>query len=218
MIRVFVVDDHEIVRHGIVDLIEREPDLDVVGESDSVRRTYGRVMATRPDVVLLDVRLPDGDGIELCRTILSEDPRIRCIMLTAYDDDEASAVAVLAGASAYLLKSIRSHSLLKDIRRVAAGETLLSTRVTRRLIDSLDDIAAADMVRPDLTMRERQVLGLIVDGLTNRQIGEHLGLTEKTIKNYVSSLLAKLGMQHRTQAAVYGATHHGDHQPHTTHW
>lgn len=217
MIRVFVVDDHEIVRRGIVDLIEREPDLDVVGESDSVLRTSGRVMATRPDVVVLDVRLPDGDGIELCRTIRSEDPSIRCIMLTAYDDDEASAFAVLAGASAYLLKSIRSRTLIECIRRVAAGEKLLSTRVTRRLIDSLNDVASADTVRPDLTMRERQVLELIVDGLTNRQIGEHLGLTEKTIKNYVSSLLAKLGMQHRTQAAVYGATHNGGHQAHTTH-
>ncbi len=211
MIRVFLVDDHEIVRRGIADLINREPDLEVVGESDSAQRTLGRVTATRPNVVVLDVRLPDGNGIDLCRSIRSSHPDTRCIMLTAYDDDEASLSAVLAGASGYVLKNIRSQNLVDSIRRVAGGESLLSTVVTSRVLTSLSDTVQADTAEPELTLREGQVLQLIADGLTNRQIGDRLGLAEKTVKNYVSGLLAKLGMKRRTQAAVYGATHHDKH-------
>ena len=208
MTRVFLVDDHEIVRRGIADLINREPDLDVVGESGTARRTVMRVTATLPDVVVLDVRLPDGNGIDVCRTIRSQHPDIRCIMLTAYDDDKASVAAVLAGASGYVLKSIRGQNLVDSIRRVARGESLLSTAVTTGVRSSLNNMVSVDENEPDLTLRESQVLRLIADGCTNREIGEQLSLAEKTVKNYVSGLLSKLGMEHRTQAAVYATLHH----------
>jgi DNA-binding NarL/FixJ family response regulator len=204
MIRVFLVDDHEIVRRGIADLIGAQADLEVVGESPTVARTVGRVGATRPDVVVLDVRLPDGNGIDLCRQIRSANPDIRCIILTAYDDDEASRAAVLAGASAYVLKDIRGQNLIESIRRVAGGATLLRQDVSRRVIADLTRIE--ESMTPELSLRERQVLDLIAEGLTNRQIGERLELAEKTVKNYVSGLLAKLGMERRTQAAVFGAS------------
>lgn len=201
MTRVFLVDDHEIVRRGIADLIDAERDLEVVGESGTVRGTVAKVELTNPDVVVLDVRLPDGDGIELCRAIRSARPDIRCVMLTAYDDDEASRSSVLAGASGYVLKDIRARGLVDGIRRVAAGGTLMSPRVSESVAESF---SAAHPDDPELTLRERQVLDLITEGLTNRQIGDRLGLAEKTVKNYVSGLLAKLGMERRTQAAVYG--------------
>ncbi|HTL42652.1 MAG TPA: response regulator transcription factor [Pseudolysinimonas sp.] len=204
MTTVFLVDDHEIVRRGIADLINAERDLDVVGESATVAQTLARVSATNPDVVVLDVRLPDGSGIDLCRTIRSAHPDIRCLMLTAYDDDEASYAAVLAGASGYVLKDIRGQKLLEGIRRVAKGESLLTRGISDRVVASIEATTATDDA-PDLTLRERQVLQLIAEGLTNRQIGERLELAEKTVKNYVSGLLAKLGMERRTQAAVYGA-------------
>lgn len=204
MIRVFLVDDHEIVRRGIADLIDAERDLEVVGESGTVRGTLAKIELTNPHVVVLDVRLPDGDGIELCRAVRSARPDIRCIMLTAYDDDEASRSAVLAGASGYVLKDIRARGLVEGVRKVAAGGTLLSTRVSESVAKSFTASYPEDT---DLTMRERQVLDLITEGLTNRQIGERLGLAEKTVKNYVSGLLAKLGMERRTQAAVYGLEH-----------
>ena len=203
MIRVFLVDDHEIVRRGVAELINNENDLEVVGESPTVARTLGRVLATQPHVVVLDVRLPDGNGIDLCREIRSADPEMRCIILTAYDDDEASRSAVLAGASAYVLKDIRGQNLVESIRRVAGGATLLRPDVTRQVIADLTRVDAS--ITPDLSLRERQVLDLIAEGLTNRQIGERLELAEKTVKNYVSGLLAKLGMERRTQAAVFGA-------------
>lgn len=206
MTTVFLVDDHEIVRRGIADLINAERDLEVVGESASVERTLGRVEATRPDIVVLDVRLPDGSGIDLCRQIRSQLPETKCIMLTAYDDDHASYAAVLAGASGYVLKDIRGQRLLEGIRLVASGRSLLRTDVAQRVVQQLTEPAEPE---PDLSLRERQVLGLIADGLTNRQIGERLDLAEKTVKNYVSGLLAKLGMERRTQAAVYGAKTHG---------
>ncbi|CAN5469702.1 response regulator transcription factor [soil metagenome] len=205
MTRVFLVDDHEIVRRGVADLIDAERDLEVVGEAGAVAPALGRVGATRPDVVVLDVRLPDGSGIDLCRAILSKYPDMRCIMLTAYDDDEASFSAVLAGASGYVLKDIRGQNLVESIRRVARGESLIRKGIGARVVQTLS-VPAAGSTAPDLTLRERQVLELIVDGLTNRQIGERLDLAEKTVKNYVSGLLAKLGMVRRTQAAVYGAT------------
>ena len=204
MTRVFLVDDHEIVRRGIADLIDAERDLQVVGESGQVRGTLAKIEVTKPDVVVLDVRLPDGDGIELCRAIRSALPHIRCLMLTAYDDDEASRSAVLAGASGYVLKDIRARGLVDGVRTVAAGGSLLSARVSERVAESF---AAPRGDEPELTLRERQVLELITEGLTNRQIGDRLGLAEKTVKNYVSGLLAKLGMERRTQAAVYGLEH-----------
>ena len=210
MTRVFLVDDHEIVRRGLVELIDGERDLEVVGESGTIRGTLARIAATRPDVAVLDVRLPDGNGIDLCRVIRSEYPELHCLILTAYDDDQASYAAVIAGASGYVLKDIRGQGLIDGIRRVARGESLISRTITNRVVASLRppdaDVGTPDP-HPDLTLRERQILDLIADGLTNRQIGERLDLAEKTIKNYVSGLLAKLGMERRTQAAVYRTQH-----------
>ncbi|WP_395638356.1 response regulator [Pseudolysinimonas sp.] len=205
MTRVFLVDDHEIVRRGIAELIDRESDLEVVGEAGTVREAMGRIDATHPDVVVLDVRLPDGSGVDLCRAIRSAHPDLPCLMLTAYDDDEASVAAVLAGAAGYVLKDIRGQSLVAGIRKVAAGGTLISAAVSDRVRAGVTKPVVRGEDAPDLTLRERQVLELIADGLTNRQIGERLGLAEKTVKNYVSELLAKLGMERRTQAAVYAA-------------
>jgi DNA-binding NarL/FixJ family response regulator len=207
--RVFLVDDHEIVRRGIADLIDAESDLEVVGEASTAQQALGRVAATLPDIVVLDVRLPDGSGVDVCRNILSAHPEMRCLMLTAYDDDQASYAAVLAGASGYVLKDIRGQKLVEGIRAVAAGRSLITRAVSDKVVSALttstgaSSASASDL--PELTLRERQVLGLIADGLTNRQIGERLELAEKTVKNYVSGLLAKLGMERRTQAAVYGA-------------
>ncbi len=198
----FLVDDHEIVRRGVADLINAETDLDVVGEASTRRQALGRVAATLPDVAVLDVRLPDGSGIDLCRDIRSAHPTVACLMLTAYDDTEASYTAVLAGAAGYVLKDIRGHGLLDSIRRVARGEILVDRTVSRRIVETAT--VERSTVVP-LSMREQQVLELIAQGLTNRQIGEQLELAEKTVKNYVSGLLAKLGMERRTQAAVYGS-------------
>jgi len=205
--RVFLVDDHEIVRRGIAEIIDAERDLEVVGEASTAQQAIGRVAAILPDIVVLDVRLPDGSGIDVCRSILSAHPEMRCLMLTAYDDDQASYAAVLAGASGYVLKDIRGQKLVEGIRAVAAGRTLITRAVSDKVVSTLTASAASSSAPdvPELTLRERQVLGLIADGLTNRQIGERLDLAEKTVKNYVSGLLAKLGMERRTQAAVYGA-------------
>jgi two-component system response regulator DevR len=204
MIRVFLVDDHEVVRRGIADMINAEPDLEVVGEASTARQAVARVAATVPDVAVLDVRLPDGSGIDVCRTIRSANPEVQCLMLTAYDDDEASYSAVLAGAAGYVLKDIRGQHLVESIRRVARGESLVQKAVTRKVVTELTG-TTTDSPASNLTTRERQVLELIAEGLTNRQIGDQLDLAEKTVKNYVSGLLAKLGMARRTQAAVYGA-------------
>ena len=202
MKRVFLVDDHEIVRRGVADLLNAEADLTVVGEASTVKQALSRIAATTPDVAVLDVRLPDGSGIDLCRDIRSAHPDVACLMLTAYDDDEASYTAVLAGAAGYVLKDIRGQGLLESIRRVANGEILVDPAVTKRVVARATTGADA---AADLSLRERQVLDQIAAGLTNRQIAEHLGLAEKTVKNYVSGLLAKLGMERRTQAAVYRA-------------
>jgi two-component system, NarL family, response regulator DevR len=209
--RVFLVDDHEIVRRGIADIIDAEPDLEVVGEAGNVKQGLGRISATMPDVAVLDVRLPDGSGIDLCRAVRSAHPEIACIMLTGYDDDEASYSAVLAGASGYVLKDIRGQKLIEGIRLVAAGGSLIAKGVPERVVAAISS-APSQLPGHDagLTLRERQVLELIAAGLTNRQIGERLELAEKTVKNYVSGLLAKLGMERRTQAAVYGAQHAED--------
>ena len=200
MIRVFLVDDHEIVRRGVAELINAEADLEVVGEAGTARSAIGRIAATLPDVAVLDVRLPDGSGIEVCRSIRSAHPSVHCLMLTAYDDDEASYMAVLAGASGYVLKDIRGQSLLSSIRRAALGEAMVNPGVAKTVATRVHE-----SLEPALSQREQQILLLITEGMTNRQIGEQLDLAEKTVKNYVSSLFAKLGIQRRTQAAVYGA-------------
>jgi two-component system response regulator DevR len=203
MTRVFLLDDHEIVRRGIADLINLETDLDVVGEAATARQAVARVAATLPDVAVLDVQLPDGSGIDVCRAIRSAHPSVRCLMLTAFDDRDAINAAVLAGASGYVLKNIRGQGLIESIRCVARGETLISAAVSRGVVTHLTERHSDP--RADLTTREIQVLDLIAEGMTNRQIGEQLELAEKTVKNYVSGLLAKLGMERRTQAAVFGA-------------
>lgn len=202
MIRIFLVDDHEIVRRGVADLINADSDLEVVGEASTAKQALARIAATLPDVAVLDVRLPDGNGVDLCREVRSAHPEVAVLMLTAYDDDEASYTAVLAGAAGYVLKDVRGQGLLASIRRVAAGENLIASAVSQRIVE-----VATTRHDPavELSLRERQVLELIAAGLTNRQIGERLELAEKTVKNYVSGLLAKLGMERRTQAAVYGA-------------
>ena len=204
-VRVFLLDDHEIVRRGIADLLHAEPGITVVGEAGTAAEALRRIPATRPDVAVLDARLPDGSGIDVCREIRSAEPQIRCLILTSYDDNDALFAAVMAGASGYLLKEIRGSSLVDAVRQVAAGNSLLDPAVTEQLLTRLREGAPQDARLASLSEREREVLTLITDGLTNREIGEHLHLSEKTVKNYVSGLFAKLGMQRRTQAAVYGA-------------
>ncbi|MCW2524025.1 MAG: DNA-binding response regulator [Frankiales bacterium] len=204
-IRVFLLDDHEIVRRGIADLLQAEADILVVGEAGSAAEALRRIPAAAPHVAVLDARLPDGSGIEVCREIRASQPEIRCLILTSYDDNDAIFAAVMAGAAGYLLKEVRGSYLVDAIRQVADGKSLMDPAVTGRLLSRLRDGAPQDQRLSSLTQREREVLGLIADGLTNREIGERLFLAEKTIKNYVSGLLAKLGMQRRTQAAVYGA-------------
>ncbi len=206
MTRVFLLDDHEIVRRGIADLIDAESDLEVVGEAGTAAQTLGRIAAVRPDVAVLDVHLPDGSGIDVCREVRSAHPDVACLILTAFDDDKASYAAVLAGASGYVLKDIRGQGLIESIRTVARGGSLVDRAMTERVVSHIQEQKPATP-EVDLTLRERQVLGLIAEGLTNRQIGERLELAEKTVKNYVSGLLMKLGMERRTQAAVYGANH-----------
>jgi two-component system response regulator DevR len=204
-IRVFLLDDHEIVRRGIADLLGAEPDMEVVGEAGTAVEAIARVAATRPGVAVLDARLPAGSGIDVCREIRSHNPDVQCIILTSYDDDEALFAAVMAGAAGYILKEIRGSSLVDGIRKVASGQSLMDPKVTGRLLTRLRDGEPRDKRADVLTDRERDILGLIADGLTNRQIGQQLHLAEKTVKNYVSTLLGKLGMQRRTQAAVFGA-------------
>jgi len=201
-IRVFLLDDHEIVRRGIADLLAAEADITVIGEAGSAAEAMARIPAARPDVAVLDARLPDGSGIDVCRDIRSAMPEVRCLILTSYDDNDAIFAAVMAGAAGYLLKEVRGSSLVDGIRQVAAGKSLLDPSVTERLLTRLREGEPTDERLISLTDREREVLALIADGLTNRQIGERLFLAEKTVKNYVSGLLAKLGMQRRTQAAV----------------
>jgi two-component system response regulator DevR len=203
VIRVFLVDDHEIVRRGVAELLEREGDLEVVGEAGTVAQGLARISATNPDVALLDMRLPDGDGIDLCREVRSRHPEIHCLILTAHDDEEAAMASVLAGASGYVLKNIRGSALVDDIRAVASGRALNNASITENVATRASNPEHDDPRFGSLSLRERQVLALIADGLTNRQIGDRLDLAEKTVKNYVSGLLSKLGFERRTQAAVY---------------
>ncbi len=206
-IRVFLLDDHEIVRRGLRDLLEANPGFEVVGESGLAAEAARRIPALRPDVAVFDVRLPDGSGIEACRQVRSVDPTIACLILTSYDDDDAMAAAVLAGASGFLLKDVRGNGLVEAVERVAGGENLLDTARAHRLRARWADGQEKDPRLRSLTPQERRVLDHVAAGETNRQIGEAMSLAEKTVKNYVTSVLAKLGMERRTQAAVYVAVH-----------
>jgi DNA-binding NarL/FixJ family response regulator len=203
-IRVFLLDDHEIVRRGLRELLEAEDDLEVVGEAGTAEEAYRRIPATEPDVAILDVRLPDGDGIEVCRDIRSKHPGIACLMLTSFAEDEALFSAIMAGAAGYALKQIRGTDLLDRVRRVGRGESLVDPSLAERALERLRRPAPPDELA-GLTDQERRILDLITEGLTNRQIGERLFLAEKTVKNYVSNLLSKLGMSRRTEAAAYAA-------------
>jgi DNA-binding NarL/FixJ family response regulator len=205
VIRVFLVDDHEIVRRGIRELLETEDDLEVVGEAGTVEEAVHRGLVCSPDVALLDVQLPDGTGVEVCRELRSARPELRCVMLTSFADDEAMMDSVVAGASGYLLKQVRGADIVDAVRRVGAGESLLDPTVTARVVERLRRGPDEDDRLKRLTGQERKILNLLADGLTNRQIGEELFLAEKTVKNYVSNLLAKMGMSRRTEAAVYAA-------------
>jgi two-component system response regulator DevR len=201
-VTVFLLDDHEVVRRGVADLIEAEPDLTVVGEAGTAAEALARVPAVRPDVAILDVRLPDGDGVTVCRELRSQLPDLRCLMLTSFADDDALFDAIMAGASGYVLKQIRGTDLVGAVRTVASGQSLLDPRTTAQVLERMRTAAERKGPVAMLSEQERTVLALIGEGLTNRQIGERMFLAEKTVKNYVSHLLAKLGMQRRTQAAI----------------
>ena len=204
-LRVFLLDDHEVVRAGLRSLLESTDDIEVVGEAGSADDALVRIPLARPDVAILDVRLPDGSGIEVCRQIRSDHPEIACLMLTSYADDEALLGAVMAGAAGYVLKQVGGRDLVADIRTVGAGGSLLDPAITERVINRLRHGPDEDERLASLTPQERRILDRIAEGRTNRQIGEELFLAEKTVKNYVSNLLAKLGMQRRTEAAVFAA-------------
>jgi DNA-binding NarL/FixJ family response regulator len=202
---VFLLDDHEIVRRGVRELLEAEPDITVVGEAATAQAALARIPALRPDVAVLDVRLPDGDGVSICRELRSQMPGTACLMLTSFGDDEALFNAIMAGAAGYVLKQIRGTDLVGAIRMVAAGESMLDRGTASRVLARMqDDRAAADPLA-ELTDQERRILELIGEGLTNRQLGQQMRLAEKTVKNYISVLFAKLGMERRTQAAAYAA-------------
>lgn len=208
-VRVFLLDDHELVRRGIRDLLANEDDLDVVGEAATAPEALTRIPPTRPDVALLDVRLGDdpesGNGVEVCRDIRSAHPEVACVMLTSFADDEALFASIMAGAAGYLLKQVHGNDLVGAIRRVAAGESLLDPAITARVLDRLRHPPAEADPLADLSPQERRILDLIADGKTNRQIAAEMYLAEKTVKNYVSRLLAKLGMARRAEAAAYAA-------------
>jgi two-component system response regulator DevR len=203
MIRVYLLDDHELVRRGLIALLESADDIEVIGESGLAQEATRRIPALRPDVAILDARLPDGSGIDVCRDVRSADPSIKALILTSYQDDEALFSAIMAGAAGYVLKQIKGNDLVDSVRRVAAGQSLLDPLVTAQVLERIRHGAGNEPEElSGLTAQERRILELIAQGLTNRQIGEQLFLAEKTIKNYVSSLLAKLGVERRTQAAI----------------
>ncbi len=204
-IGVFLLDDHEVVRTGLRALLEACEDIEVVGEADTVAEALVRIPETRPNVAILDVRLPDGSGVEVCREVRSASPEIACVMLTSYADDEALIASIMAGAAGYVLKQVGSLDLLDTIRRAGAGESLLDPALTDRVLERLREGPKTDPRLASLTPQERKILDLIAEGFTNRQIAEHMFLAEKTVKNYVSNLLAKLGMERRTQAATFAA-------------
>ena len=209
-IGVFLVDDHEIFRRGIRALLDSEPDIEVVGEAETAAAALARMPALRPDVAVLDVRLPDGDGITVCREICSALPQTACLMLTAYGDDQALLGAIMAGAAGYVSKQTAGTDLVRVLRRVASGESVLDPDASRRIMTRLRQRSVGVDPVAALSDQEKRVLDLIGQGMTNRQIAEHMFLAEKTVKNYVSSLLTKLGMQRRTQAAAFAVRHADD--------
>ena len=209
-IRVYLLDDHEIVRRGIRELLESEGDIVVVGESGSAAEATRHIPALRPDVAILDGRLPDGSGIDVCRDIRSRDPRIAALILTSYDDDEALFSAIMAGAAGYILKQVGGNDFVDSVRRVAAGQSMLDPGVTARVLERVRTGPRSDPALEQLTTQELRILELIGEGMTNRQMAEAMFLAEKTIKNYVSSMLAKLGLESRTQAAIFSLKHHQD--------
>ncbi|WP_131740107.1 response regulator [Actinomadura roseirufa] len=204
-IRVFLLDDHEVVRRGVAALLSAEDDIEIVGEAGTAEHALARIPAARPDVAVLDVRLPDGDGITVCREVRSAMPDLACLMLTSFDDDDALFQAVMAGAAGYVLKQIHGSDLVGAVRTVASGQSLLDPRSTARMLERIRHRQERKDPLKDLTDQERRILDLIGEGLTNRQIGERLFLAEKTVKNYISNIFAKLGMSRRTQAAAFAA-------------
>jgi len=214
-IKVFLLDDHEIVRRGVKELLETEPDITVVGEAGTAASALARIPAVRPDVAVLDVRLPDGDGVTVCREIRSKMPEVACLMLTSFGDDEALFDAIMAGAAGYVLKQIRGTDLVGAVRTIASGESMLDPEAASKVMARMRDQANHADPLAGLTPQERKILELIGEGLTNRQIGERMFLAEKTVKNYVSALFAKLGMQRRTQAAAYAAHVFDQGEPHS---
>ncbi|MFJ6939668.1 response regulator [Streptomyces sp. NPDC101132] len=216
-VRVFLLDDHEIVRRGLRDLLDAEPDISVVGEAGTAEQALARGPALRPDVAVLDVRLPDGNGVAVCRELRSRMPGLACLMLTSFDDEDALLDAIMAGAAGYVLKQIKGSDLVAAVRTVAAGQSMLDPATTARLMRSLRDPEAVrdpeDARLAALSERERDVLQLIGEGLTNREIAQRLFLSEKTVKNHISRLLGKLGVERRVQAAVIAAEVHHEHGP-----
>jgi DNA-binding NarL/FixJ family response regulator len=202
---VFVLDDQEIVRRGVRCLLEAEPDIQVIGEADTASAALARIPAVRPDVAVLDVRLPDGDGVTVCREVRSRMPEVACLILTAYSDDQALLNSIMAGAAGYVLKQVRGSDLADAVRTVASGQSLLNPRAASKLMTRLRDKATGPDQLAGLTQHERNVLELIGEGLTNRQIGKRLFISEKTVKTYVSTMFRKLGLEQRTQAAAYAA-------------
>ncbi len=202
-IRVFLLDDHELVRRGIRELLESEGDIVVVGESGSAQEAIRRIPALRPDVAILDGRLPDGSGIDVCRDVRSVDPSIKALILTSYDDDDALFAAIMAGAAGYILKQVRGNDFVDTVRRVAAGQSTLDPAMTAQVLERVRNGPPRNKELEGLTAQEQRILELIGEGLTNRQVAERMHLAEKTVKNYVSSLLAKLGLTSRTQAAIF---------------
>jgi DNA-binding NarL/FixJ family response regulator len=205
-IRVFLVDDHEVVREGLRHLLESEPDMEVVGEAGTAAEAVERIGEIVPKVAVLDVRLPDGSGVEVCREVRSRHLEVACLMLTSFSDDEALFDAIMAGASGYVLKEVRGSDLVNDIRKVAAGHSLIDPFLAERVMERIKGQRQDDRSE-HLTPQEQKILDLIAEGMTNRQIAEKMYLSEKTVKNYVSNLLAKLGMSRRTEAAVYAVRH-----------
>jgi DNA-binding NarL/FixJ family response regulator len=209
-IRVYLLDDHDVVREGLRFLLEAQGDIEVIGDSASAVEATARIPALRPDVAILDGRLPDGSGIEVCRAVRGIDPEIKALILTSYDDDEALFAAIMAGASGYVLKEIRSNDLVNAVRQVAAGNSLIDPSLTAKVLERVRNGNAVAPELADLTDQERLILGHIAEGMTNRQIAEQMFLAEKTVKNYVSSILSKLGLERRTQAAVLASKLLGD--------
>jgi DNA-binding NarL/FixJ family response regulator len=209
-ITVFLLDDHELVREGVRQLLEADGTIEVVGEAGTCADAVARIRATRPQVAVLDVQLPDGSGVEVCRDVRSMNPELACLMLTSFSDEEALFQSVVAGAAGYVLKQIRGNDLVSAVHRVARGETLISPEVTGQLLDRLRNPAGEDPRLGSLSELERSILDLVAEGLTNRQIAVKVNRAEKTVKNYMSSILMKLGMRRRTEAAVFAVRAQSD--------